>query len=55
MVRNLAMTTRLEDIAGTVVKTVNDRPVNISDVAQWCGDPNPCAARPASTTSPASS
>lgn len=41
MVRNLAMTTRLEDIAGTVVKTVNDRPVNISDVAQVVWGPEP--------------
>ncbi len=34
MVRNLGMTTRLEDIALTVVKTVGDRPVLISDVAE---------------------
>jgi CzcA family heavy metal efflux pump len=34
MVRNLGMTTRLEDIAHTVVKTVGDRPVLISDVAE---------------------
>jgi len=34
MVRNLGMTTRLEDIAHTVVKTVEDRPVLISDVAE---------------------
>ncbi|MBE2284651.1 MAG: efflux RND transporter permease subunit [Prosthecobacter sp.] len=34
MVRNLGMTTRLEDIAKTVIKTVGDRPVLISDVAQ---------------------
>jgi Cu/Ag efflux pump CusA len=33
MVRNLGMTTRLEDIAHTVIKTVGDRPVLISDVA----------------------
>lgn len=34
MVRNLGMTTRLEDIAHTVIKTVGDRPVLISDVAE---------------------
>lgn len=33
MVRNLGMTTRLEDIARTVIKTVGDRPVLIEDVA----------------------
>jgi CzcA family heavy metal efflux pump len=34
MVRNLAMTTQLGDIARTVIKTVNDRPILISDVAK---------------------
>ena len=34
MVRNVAMTTSLEAIAGTQIKTVGDRPVLISDVAQ---------------------
>ena len=34
MVRNLGMTTRLEDIADTVIKIVNDRPVLVSDVAE---------------------
>lgn len=34
MVRNLAMTVELNDIAGTVIKRVNDRPVAISDVAK---------------------
>ncbi|MFO1482764.1 MAG: efflux RND transporter permease subunit [Verrucomicrobiaceae bacterium] len=34
MVRNLGMTTRLDDIAQTVIKTVGDRPVLISDVAE---------------------
>ena len=34
MVRNLGMTTRLEDIAQTIIKTVGDRPVLISDVAE---------------------
>ena len=34
MVRNLGMTTRLDDIAHTIIKTVGDRPVLISDVAE---------------------
>jgi CzcA family heavy metal efflux pump len=34
MVRNLAMTVRLDDIASTVVKTVNDRAISIGDVAK---------------------
>jgi len=34
MVRNLAMTTDLRDISRTVIKTINDRPVTIGDVAQ---------------------
>ncbi len=34
MVRNLAMTVQLDDIARTVVKRINDRPVRISDVAK---------------------
>jgi CzcA family heavy metal efflux pump len=33
MVRNLAMTVQLGDIAGTVIKQVNDRPISIGDVA----------------------
>ncbi len=33
MVRNLAMTVDLDDIAKTVVKKVNDRPISIGDVA----------------------
>ena len=33
MVRNLAMTVQLNDIAGTVIKMVNDRPISIGDVA----------------------
>jgi CzcA family heavy metal efflux pump len=33
MVRNLAMTTQLEDIGRTVIKKINDRPILISDVA----------------------
>jgi CzcA family heavy metal efflux pump len=41
MVRNLAMTTQLEDIARTVIKNVNDRPILISDVAKvvWGTEP----------------
>jgi CzcA family heavy metal efflux pump len=34
MVRNLSMTVQLGDIADTVIKTVNDRPIAISDVAK---------------------
>ncbi|GAA5117523.1 efflux RND transporter permease subunit [Luteolibacter yonseiensis] len=33
MVRNLAMTVQLGDIASTIVKHVNDRPISIGDVA----------------------
>ena len=33
MVRNLAMTVNLNDIANTVIKNVNDRPLSIGDVA----------------------
>jgi CzcA family heavy metal efflux pump len=33
MVRNLAMTVQLDDIASTVIKKINDRPIAISDVA----------------------
>ncbi|MEK7952659.1 efflux RND transporter permease subunit [Luteolibacter soli] len=33
MVRNLAMSVQLGDISSTVIKTVNDRPISISDVA----------------------
>ena len=41
MVRNLSMTVQLEDIADTVIKTVNDRPIAISDVAkvEWGVEP----------------
>ncbi len=41
MVRNLAMTVQLDDIARTVVKRVFDRPVRISDVAkvEWGIEP----------------
>jgi len=34
MVRNLAMTVELKEIAGTVIKKINDRPIAISDVAR---------------------
>ena len=41
MVRNLAMTTDPEEIAKTVVKQVNDRPITIADVAEvtWGTEP----------------
>lgn len=41
MVRNLSMTVQLDDISGTVIKTVNDRPIAISDVAkvEWGVEP----------------
>jgi CzcA family heavy metal efflux pump len=34
MVRNLAMTVELDDIARTVIKKINDRPISIGDVAE---------------------
>jgi len=34
MVRNLAMTVQLGDIASTVIKQINDRPISIGDVAK---------------------
>jgi len=41
MVRNLAMTVSLEDIGATVIKTVQDQPVSIRDVAKvvWEAEP----------------
>ena len=41
MVRNLAMTVELDDIARTVIKKVNDRPITIGDVAgvEWGIEP----------------
>ncbi len=33
MIRNLAMTTQLSDIARTAIKKINDRPISIADVA----------------------
>ncbi|MCW1886753.1 efflux RND transporter permease subunit [Luteolibacter flavescens] len=41
MVRNLAMTVELEDIARTVVKVTNGRPIAISDVAKVAWDTEP--------------
>jgi len=41
MVRNLAMTVELNDIAKTIIKEINDRPIAISDVADvvWGVEP----------------
>ncbi|MDB6079921.1 MAG: CusA/CzcA family heavy metal efflux transporter [Akkermansiaceae bacterium] len=41
MVRNLGMTVDLTDIAGSVIKRVNDRPISIGDVArvEWGIEP----------------
>jgi CzcA family heavy metal efflux pump len=41
MVRNLAMTVELDDIAKTIIKEINDRPIAISDVAKvtWGVEP----------------
>ncbi|MDQ3621823.1 MAG: efflux RND transporter permease subunit, partial [Verrucomicrobiota bacterium] len=41
MVRNLAMTVQVEDIARTAIKEINDRPILISDVAEvvWGVEP----------------
>ncbi|MEQ1842220.1 MAG: efflux RND transporter permease subunit, partial [Verrucomicrobiales bacterium] len=41
MVRNLAMTVELDDIAKTIIKEINDRPIAISDVANvvWGVEP----------------
>jgi len=33
MVRNLAMTVDLDDLASTVIKKINNRPISIGDVA----------------------
>jgi len=41
MVRNLAMSTDLDEIAKTVIKVVNDRPVTIGDVAEVVWDVAP--------------
>jgi Cu/Ag efflux pump CusA len=41
MVRNLGMTADLEDLARTVIKTVDDRPVLIGDVARVVHDVQP--------------
>ncbi|MEO8615950.1 MAG: efflux RND transporter permease subunit, partial [Luteolibacter sp.] len=59
MVRNLAMTVQLDDIARTVIKTINDRPVSIGDVAKvvWGIEPMrgdaSIAVSPEKTTTPA--
>ena len=34
MVRNLAMTVQLNDVARTIIKKINDRPISIGDVAK---------------------
>ena len=41
MVRNLSMTTDLGEIAGTVIKQINDRPITLADVATvaWSVEP----------------
>ncbi len=41
MIRNLAMTISLEDIGNTVIKSVNERPVRIHDVAEVVWDIEP--------------
>ena len=41
MVRNLAMTTNLDDLSKTVVKTVKDQPISIGDVATVAWDTEP--------------
>ncbi len=41
MVRNLGMTTDAEELAGTVVRTVGDRPILIRDVARVVHDVGP--------------
>lgn len=41
MVRNLAMTTDLDEIANTVVSFENDRPIRLSDVAEVVWDVEP--------------
>ena len=59
MVRNLAMTTQLDDIAQTVVRKINDRPISIGDVAKvvWGIEPMrgdaSIAVSPEKTTTPA--
>jgi CzcA family heavy metal efflux pump len=41
MVRNLAMTTDVDDIGRTVVKYINDRPITVADVATVAWDIEP--------------
>jgi CzcA family heavy metal efflux pump len=55
MVRNLAMTTDLGELARTVIKSVNDRPVTLADVATvaWGVEPmrgDATVSRPPETT-----
>lgn len=52
MVRNLAMTTELEEIASTVVRFVNDRPVPIGDVAEVVWEVEPMRGDAAVNGSP---
>ena len=50
MVRNLAMTVELDDIARTVIKKINDRPISIGDVAEVVWASSRCAAMPRSAS-----
>ncbi len=52
MVRNLAMSTDLDAIAATVIKSVNDRPLRISDVADVLWDVEPMRGDAAVNGSP---
>lgn len=52
MVRNLAMSTNLDAIAATVIKSVNDRPLRISDVADVLWDVEPMRGDAAVNGSP---
>jgi len=55
MVRNLAMTVQLDDIARTVIKKINDRPVLISDVATVAWGVEPMRGDAAVSQSPETS
>ena len=50
--RNLAMSTDLDDISNTVIKSVNDRPLRISDVADVLWDIEPMRGDAAINGSP---
>ena len=52
MLRNLAMSTDLDDISNTVIKSVNDRPLRISDVADVLWDIEPMRGDAAINGSP---